>query len=59
MREIKCERCGKEFSCKGLKDCWCLSKPYVRLDKSQDYKDCLCENCLEELYNASKNNNQG
>ncbi len=59
MREIKCERCGTKFSCNGIKNCWCLSKPYVRLDISQEFKDCVCEKCLEELHNeTSKNNNQ-
>lgn len=60
MREIKCERCGTKFSCRGMEDCWCLSKPYIRLDTSEKYKDCLCEKCLAELQNErSKDNNQG
>ena len=61
MRNIICQRCNDKFVCKGSSDkCWCFEKPYVRLDKTYTYVDCLCQQCLEELYNeTSKNNNQG
>lgn len=61
MRKIVCDRCKAQFICNGSGyDCWCFEKPYVRLDKTEDYKDCLCEKCLIELSNeTSKNNNQG
>jgi len=61
MIPLKCERCGNDFICnRNEKECWCFKLPYVRLDKTQKYNDCLCEKCLIELYNeTSKNNNQG
>ena len=58
MRKLICERCNREFVCnKNGESCWCYTKPYVRLDVTESYKDCLCEKCLEELYETSKNNN--
>jgi hypothetical protein len=61
MKTILCERCNTKFICNGQdKYCWCFEKPYVRLDDTEQYKDCLCEKCLIELHNArSKDNNQG
>jgi len=61
MRNIKCERCQKEFICNGAGyDCWCFEKPYIRLDYTEKYDDCLCEQCLIDIHNErSKDNNQG
>ena len=61
MRKIYCERCKLEFVCNGSgNDCWCFELPYVRLDNTDQYKDCLCKKCLIELHDArSKDNNQG
>lgn len=61
MRQLTCERCNTDFVCnRSNGECWCLKLPYVRLDETENYKDCLCEKCLTEIYNErSKNNNQG
>ncbi len=47
----KCPSCGRLFECKGTEDCWCEGyqihrKEYFRL--SQDYKDCICPECLKK-----------
>lgn len=55
---MKCERCGKEFVCGRVDNsCWCFEIPTVNLN--QEYKDCLCKECLTELYETSKTSNQG
>lgn len=61
MRELICEKCRTKFICNGSGyDCWCFEKPYIRLDETEKFNDCLCEKCLIELHDArSKNNNQG
>lgn len=57
MRILNCERCKNEFTCNGTQhDCWCFQKPYVRLDKTEKYIDCLCEKCLTELQNEHSQN---
>lgn len=60
MRTLTCERCKAIFLCsRDSNICWCTTKPYIRLDITESYKDCLCEKCLEEIHNeTSKNNNQ-
>jgi hypothetical protein len=52
----KCSKCTEEMECKSDNDCWCLTKPYIRLDETDQYNDCLCEKCLLELYNARSQN---
>jgi len=47
-----CESCGKEFSC-GAKagKCWCFEvelKPETLADLREDFKSCLCQDCLEK-----------
>jgi hypothetical protein len=61
MRQIVCQRCQTEFTCnRNGNECWCFKLPYIRLDDTDKYNDCLCEKCLIELYNErSKNNNKG
>jgi len=55
-----CSKCDGKMECKGLDSCWCFALPYVRLDETTQYNDCICEKCLLELYNArSQNHNQG
>lgn len=55
-----CSRCDCEMECTGSNDCWCFTLPYIRLDITESYNDCLCKQCLIELTNArSQNNNQG
>ncbi len=50
--KLICESCGKEFSCgANIEKCWCFE---VEVDKKtltelrEEYKRCLCENCLTE-----------
>jgi hypothetical protein len=49
--EKKCPKCRKSFICYGERDCWCEK---VRIHKKemmeilQNYKDCLCPECLKE-----------
>ena len=61
MRNVVCERCQTKFTCNSSdNNCWCFEKPYIRLDETTQYNDCLCEKCLIELHNArSQNNHQG
>lgn len=61
MKNKVCERCGQEFTCKSDEGvCWCFELPYIRLDKTNQYNNCLCYNCLLQLQDeTSKNNNQG
>lgn len=46
-----CEACGNEFICGAtLKGCWCMNLKLTdeaREKLKSDYKDCLCQNCLE------------
>lgn len=60
----QCERCKKEFVCddQNISACDCqtiiLNKEQTDLLK-QNYQDCLCLNCLEELsvrVNSTKEN---
>lgn len=55
MNELVCERCGNTFVCSSnYKQCWCFSLPNVKIN--ENYKDCVCQKCLQELYEKSKNN---
>lgn len=54
IRTRKCERCEKEFLCGTAESCWCFEFPPINIEKG--YKDCVCKECLKELYEASKNN---
>ncbi len=50
----KCAKCNKEFECcaKLPKECWCnevkLSKEQL-VDLSQEFKTCLCPDCLKGI----------
>jgi len=58
MRELICEKCRTKFICNGSGyDCWCFDQPYIRLDKTEQYTDCLCERCVIELYHENSENN--
>jgi hypothetical protein len=58
MRELVCEKCGDKFVCNGdSHTCWCFNLEFVDLHKYDNYKDCLCEKCLKELNERSKDNN--
>lgn len=61
MRNIECQKCKVTFTCfNSENNCWCFEMPYLRLDETEQYKDCICKNCMLELYDArSKNNNKG
>ncbi|WP_393997340.1 cysteine-rich CWC family protein [Xanthobacter cornucopiae] len=48
-RQLRCERCGAEFTCgSGRPDtgarCWCQDLP--KLEVRQAENDCLCPECL-------------
>ena len=58
--KLICESCGKEFSCgANVGKCWCFE---VEVDEKtlaklpEDYKSCLCENCLNKFSKSPKNN---
>lgn len=61
MTEKICEKCNDIFACTGNSDhCWCFDLPYIRLDDTSEYKNCLCKKCLVEIIDEKrKNNNQG
>ena len=50
-RARTCEACGTDFQCEiGLAGCWCTEVELTdsaRLQMAENYKDCLCRNCLE------------
>ncbi|MBA2495036.1 MAG: cysteine-rich CWC family protein [Acidobacteria bacterium] len=51
--KLTCESCGKEFSC-GAKigKCWCFEvdlKTETSAQLRENFKNCLCQNCLENL----------
>jgi len=53
-----CESCGKEFSC-GEKagKCWCFEvelKTETLADLREDFKNCLCKDCLELKSNITE-----
>jgi hypothetical protein len=52
-RDLTCESCGKDFVCgMSLKGCWCAEMKLddeTRSDLRSKYKECLCQECLENL----------
>ena len=48
----KCSKCSKEFECgASVGKCWCMDfyiDPEVLNKLKEDFKDCLCPNCLNE-----------
>ncbi len=50
-----CEWCGKEFSCgANTGKCWCFEvelKPETLAGLRDNFKNCLCGNCLGKLQN--------
>jgi len=55
-KEKRCSKCGLPFDCGGLFGCWCWR---VKLDAEaratlrQQYADCLCPACLEQIAQQS------
>ena len=51
--KIICESCGEEFSCGvNIGKCWCFDvelKAETLTELREDFKNCLCENCLGKL----------
>ncbi len=51
--KIFCESCGEEFSCgANIGKCWCFGvelKPETLADLREDFKNCLCQDCLEKV----------
>lgn len=57
MKKI-CPRCGKEFECVHSIDCWCVTihlSDRAKANLKENYSDCLCKDCLEELNNCVSN----
>lgn len=51
----QCPRCKATFECMHSKGCWCSKYSLTEELNSylkENYKDCLCENCLKELSNS-------
>jgi hypothetical protein len=47
-----CPRCGKTFECVHSIDCWCVKvqlKDSTKAYLKENYSDCLCKECLEEI----------
>ena len=48
-----CERCGEAFSCGArVGECWCFAvevKAETLAELREDFKNCLCENCLNKI----------
>ncbi|TGM10161.1 hypothetical protein EHQ76_00475 [Leptospira barantonii] len=53
-----CQRCGKAFSCgASAHACDCFSvnlSSEVRRQLKENYNDCLCVSCLEELNRSNQ-----
>ena len=51
--KITCESCGKDFSCgANVGKCWCFEvelKAETLAELREDFKNCLCQDCLKEL----------
>ncbi len=57
-KPLRCDACGNDFICgAGLTGCWCME---IKLDAPtrakmrEQFRDCLCRNCLENYADASK-----
>ena len=50
IRQVTCERCGREFDCRSGGECWCEAEPY-RLPVPES-GDCLCPDCLRKAASA-------
>jgi hypothetical protein len=44
-RRLACSRCGTEFGCNPLGECWCKEET-LRLPLPLADEDCLCRDCL-------------
>lgn len=51
--KLICESCGKAFSCgANVGKCWCFAvelKTETAAELREDFKSCLCENCLSKF----------
>jgi hypothetical protein len=58
--KIICESCGEEFSCgASVGECWCFDvelKAETSVELREDFKNCLCENCLRKSATNNTNN---
>lgn len=53
----QCPRCNRIFECKHDSSCWCSRYTLtsnVRLYLQNNYKDCLCEDCINEVIEKCK-----
>jgi hypothetical protein len=59
-QKMICESCGEEFSCGvNVGNCWCFAvelKGEILTQLRENFKDCLCENCLRKLATNNTNN---
>lgn len=58
--KVICESCGEDFTCgANAEKCWCfevkLSDKTLK-DFRENYKNCLCPNCLEKFRKTEKLN---
>lgn len=53
LDKLICESCGEEFSCgANIRKCWCFEvelKTETLADLREDFKNCLCEDCLKKI----------
>lgn len=51
--KLTCESCGREFSCgANVGECWCFEfelKAETLAEWRENFKDCLCEDCLRKF----------
>lgn len=56
--KIICESCSKEFSCgANVGKCWCFDvdlKAETLAELRENFKSCLCEDCLEKSNGSIK-----
>lgn len=45
---LRCTRCGAEFACDPLGECWCKDESF-RLPMPDTAESCLCPKCLKAL----------
>lgn len=52
-----CPKCKAEFYCHANdsnQQCWCMDLPH-EIPVPEEYTECLCKNCLEELIQTKLN----
>lgn len=52
MKNKKCPKCGRFFTCTMSINCWCMVTDVPQIVKdhmAKHYQDCLCADCISEL----------